>query len=253
MDHEENGTESPNWRWSNPEKADAQFSERRGHSRRTHTSKGGGKLSIHNCADIETIETVFRTSISVNHLSFYGAVSDLCDECESCHDRTGGTRCERQSGRLLVPSVIKTNILLNDDPAQEEYPLQRYRERSEKLSQQDRLSKFYCRPQLKSDSISWRKTLKNSHNSQIQWHVVSTLGHETKNHLNRKVGFVGTPRLDPYWKLQLVAYKVKMEWKSQLSLWTKTNLICGSEFLIAWKLVTNLNWKDEDDNEQETS
>ena len=28
---------------------------------------------------------------------------------------------------------------------------------------------------LKSDSISWRKTLQNSHNSQMQWPVVSTL------------------------------------------------------------------------------
>ena len=41
-----------------------------------------------------------------------------------------------------MPSVIKTNAPLNDDPAHEEFPLQRYRERIEKLSQQDRLSKF---------------------------------------------------------------------------------------------------------------
>ena len=47
-----------------------------------------------------------------------------------------------QSNPLFVPSVIKTNIPLNDDPAQEEYLLQRYRERIEKLSQQDRLSKI---------------------------------------------------------------------------------------------------------------
>ena len=33
-------------------------------------SKGGGKLSIHFCADGETIETVLRTIISVNQLSF---------------------------------------------------------------------------------------------------------------------------------------------------------------------------------------
>ena len=49
---------------------------------------------------------------------------------------------EGQSNPLFVPSVIKTNILLNDDPAQEEFLLQRYRERIEKLSQQDKLSKF---------------------------------------------------------------------------------------------------------------
>ena len=43
-------------------------------------SKGGGKLSVHFCADWDTIETLFRTLISVNQLSIYGAVSDLCDE-----------------------------------------------------------------------------------------------------------------------------------------------------------------------------
>ena len=48
-----------------------------------------------------------------------------------------------QSSSSFVPSVIKTNVLLNnDDLAHEEFLLQRYGERIEKLSQQDRLSKF---------------------------------------------------------------------------------------------------------------
>ena len=38
-------------------------------SRGTLKSKGGGKLSIHFCADGDTIETVSRTIISVNQLS----------------------------------------------------------------------------------------------------------------------------------------------------------------------------------------
>ena len=42
-------------------------------------SKGDGKLSIHYCADRETVETVFRTIISVNRLRIYGAVSDMCE------------------------------------------------------------------------------------------------------------------------------------------------------------------------------
>ena len=80
-------------------------------------SKGGGKLSIHNCADFVTIETVFRTIIAVSQLSLYGAVAEMCEECESCHDRTGRPVVKGQSNLLFVPSVIKTNILLNDDPA----------------------------------------------------------------------------------------------------------------------------------------
>ena len=51
-------------------------------SRGVLKSKGGGKLSIHFCADGETVETFFRTIISVNQLCIYGAVSDLCEECK---------------------------------------------------------------------------------------------------------------------------------------------------------------------------
>ena len=57
-------------------------------SRGTLKSKGGGKLSIHFCADGETIETVFRTIILVNRLSVHGVVSDLCDEYRICQART---------------------------------------------------------------------------------------------------------------------------------------------------------------------
>ena len=42
-------------------------------SRGTLKNKGSGKLSIHFCADQGTIETVFRTIISVNELSICGA------------------------------------------------------------------------------------------------------------------------------------------------------------------------------------
>ena len=56
--------------------------------RGTLKSKGGGKLSIHFCADEGTIETVFRTIISVCQLSIYGAVSDLCEEYRICQART---------------------------------------------------------------------------------------------------------------------------------------------------------------------
>ena len=64
-------------------------------SRGTLKSKGGGNLSIHFCADGDTIETFFRKIISVSQLSIYGAVSDLCDECKSCHVRTGGPSAGR--------------------------------------------------------------------------------------------------------------------------------------------------------------
>ena len=112
-------------------------------SRGVLKSKGGGKLSIHCCIDPGTIETVFRTIISVNKLSIFGAVSEKCEECESFHDRTGKPVVGGQSSSSFVPSVIKTNVPLNnDDHAHKDLLLQRYGERIEKLLQQDRLSKF---------------------------------------------------------------------------------------------------------------
>ena len=83
-------------------------------------------MSIHCCADLRTIETVFRTIISVNQLSLYGTVAEMCEEYESCHDRMGRPVVEGQSNPLFVPSVMKTHIPLTDDPAQEEYLLQMY-------------------------------------------------------------------------------------------------------------------------------
>ena len=38
--------------------------------------------------DDDTIETVFRTIISVNQLSIYGAGSNVCEEFGTCQTRT---------------------------------------------------------------------------------------------------------------------------------------------------------------------
>ena len=86
-------------------------------------AKGGGKLSIHFCADPGTTETVFRTIISVNQLSIYGAVAEMCEQCDSCHDGTGRPVVVGQSNPLFVPSVMKTHIPLTDDSAQPEEDL----------------------------------------------------------------------------------------------------------------------------------
>ena len=89
-------------------------------------------------------KNVFRTKTSVNQLSLCGAVAEMCEEYESYHDRTERPVVGGQSSSSFVSSVINTNVPLNDDdPAHKEFLLlQRYRERIEKLSQQDRLSKF---------------------------------------------------------------------------------------------------------------
>ena len=41
-------------------------------------SKGEGRSTIHFNGSDETIEVILRTGISVNQLSIYGAVADMC-------------------------------------------------------------------------------------------------------------------------------------------------------------------------------
>ena len=94
-------------------------------------------------ADQETITAVFRTITPVNQLSLFGAIAEMCEENESYPDRTGGPVVRGQSSSSFVPSVIKTNVLLNnDDPAHKEFLLQRYQERVERLSQRNRVIKI---------------------------------------------------------------------------------------------------------------
>ena len=92
-------------------------------------------------ADLETIET--RIVASVNQLSLYGAVAEMCEEYETLHDRTVQPVVGRQSSSSFVPNVIKTEMHLDcDDLARKDLLLQQNGERIEKLSQQDKLSKF---------------------------------------------------------------------------------------------------------------
>ena len=110
-------------------------------SRGTLKSKGGGKLSIHFCADGDTIETVFRTIISVNQLSIYGAVSELCDEYSAC--RTRRPVLAGQSDPLFEPaSLLMTTPTPSVEILAQEDVLQEYKERVERLPQQDRVIKI---------------------------------------------------------------------------------------------------------------
>ena len=96
---------------------------------------------MHYAADLETIETFFRTIVSANQLSLCGAVANMCEEYESHQDRSG--RLDKVMGQTIVLSEIKTEVPLeNDYPACQNFLLQRYEERIERLSQQDKVSKF---------------------------------------------------------------------------------------------------------------
>ena len=87
--------------------------------RGTLESKGGGKLSIHFCADDLNC---FSHKYSVNQLSFYGAVSDLCEEYRISQARTARPVVAGQSDPLFVPTSLltKTPAPSTNDLAQED-------------------------------------------------------------------------------------------------------------------------------------
>ena len=68
--------------------------------------------------------------ISVNHLSIYGAVSDMCEECGTCHNKTGRPVVAGQSNPLFVPtsSLMKTLTPSTDEEVAQEDLLQKHQE-----------------------------------------------------------------------------------------------------------------------------
>ena len=84
-----------------------------------------------------------RTIISVNQLSFYRAVSDVCEEYSTCQTRTGRPVLAGQSDPLFEPArlLITTPTPSIKIPAQENV-LQKCKERVERRSQQNRVIKF---------------------------------------------------------------------------------------------------------------
>ena len=95
-------------------------------------SKGHGKLSKHHAAVLVTIESIF----SHNRLC-------KSEEYENFHERTERPVVMEQSSSSHVPSVIKTEVLLDcDDPAFKYLLLQQYEERIERLSPESKVSNF---------------------------------------------------------------------------------------------------------------
>ena len=128
-------------------KADTHFSELRVHCpEKRSKAKVVGNYEIHFFGDEGTIETVYRSIISVNQLSIYGAVSDMCEECDTCHVRTERLALAGQSDPLFVPTklLMKTPTPSTDDPAQDDL-LHKY----QKMSGKDLTTKscdYFCEP-----------------------------------------------------------------------------------------------------------
>ena len=128
-----------------------------------------------------------------------------------------------QSDPLFVPtsSLMKTPTPSTDHPAQEDL-LQKYQERVERPSQQNRVIKFCTDAGFLTtvDVGQYFMTKDTEEFSQFTESVACreyTLPRDEK--LSDPKGWIrGNTKIGPYWKSQPATYKVNMEWKLELNL-----------------------------------
>ena len=172
----------------------------------------------------ERLKLFFHTITCVNQVNLYGAVAEMCEEYESFHDRTVKPVVGGQPSSSFVPSVIKTNVPLdNDDRGHKDLLLQRYGERIEQLSQQDRLSKYCMDAGFRNvvEIGQYFMTKDTAEFSQFTDAVACreyTLPRDEETSEPKGLDQRETPKLGPYWKSQPVACKVNMELRSELCL-----------------------------------
>ena len=196
-------------------------------------SKGHGKLSIHFAAAQETIETIFRMIVSANQLSLYGAIAEMCEGYESLHERTGRPVVMVQS---IVLSAIKTEVPLDsDDPAYKKILFPQYEERIEKLSQQDKLSKFCMDAGFLSVVENGQYFMTKDTGDLTQFNTVACCEHtlpRDKEASQPKGWIHGNTKIGPVLEVAPVACTVNRELRSELCLQAETILTPGSEFLM---------------------
>ena len=126
----------------NSQKADVQFSVQHLHC----PGISSKAKDTANCLYIllrikKTIETISPIIVFAIQLNLHGAVANICEEYESFHDRSG--QSDVLMGQSIVLSEIKVeDPLENDIPSHQNLLLQRYEERIEILSQENKMSKF---------------------------------------------------------------------------------------------------------------
>ena len=117
-------------------------------------------------------------------------------------------------------SAIRTEVLLeSDDPAYQNFLFQEYKERIEKLSQQDKLSKLCMDAGFLSvveigQYFRTKDTANLSQFNTVACREYTLPREEASSHSGSKE----TPKLGPYQKLQPVICTVNMELSSELCL-----------------------------------
>ena len=97
-------------------------------------------MSIHFSAEPDTIDTIYRIILSANQLSIYGAVAAICDEFVGQPDNTGEPVI--LEGQSIVLGEVKAEAPAREEPEDSNILLQKYFQQVQRLSPENRLSKF---------------------------------------------------------------------------------------------------------------
>ena len=194
-------------------------------------SKGRGKLSLHFTPDQDTVDTIYRIIFSVNQFSVYGAVAVICDEYENHQD--GTEELVIMMGQSVVFGEVKAEALVyNGDSVNDQIIWQQYIQQIESISPENRESKF-CKEAgfMRVDQVGQYFVTKDTGDFR-QFHLVAcrecTLlrddpASQPKGRIqgNMRIGLV----------LEVTTTSI-VGLKFELSPWTKTILMFGSEFLM---------------------
>ena len=202
-DHKENGTESLNWWWSNSEKADTQFSVPRVHCPEEHSKAKEVEIFLYTSELMENDWNRFFAQSFVLISSVSTEQSQFCVKNAKLamlerwdqfwQDNLTHCLCQQVCWWMhlhIRPMILRKKIYC--ESTKNEW--KGYHSKIVWLSfvlMQD----FW--QQLESDSISWQRTLKNSHSSQNQWHVVSTFCQEMKKTSDPKGSIRGNTKIGP--------------------------------------------------------
>ena len=142
----------------------------------------------------------------------------MCEEYESLHDRSG--RPDKVMGQSIVLSEMKTEVLLdNDDPAYPNFVLQQYEERIEKLSQQDKLSKFCMDAGFPSVVEIGQYFMTEDTGEQFYTVACREYTLPRDDGSSQPRGWIqGNTKMDPCWKSRPVACMANMESRLEFGL-----------------------------------
>ena len=158
-----------------------------------------------------------------NQLSIYGAVSDVCEEYSACQTRTERPVLAGQSDPLFEPAkfLIMTPTPSIEILAQENLS-QKYKERVERLSQQDRLIKI-CTDEGFLKTVEVGQYFMTKHTDEFSQFTEPVTCREyilprDEKSTDPKGWIRGNTKIWPCWKSQPVACKVNLEWNLELNL-----------------------------------